>query len=434
MKNYKNTESDNEWYILYCLIDDSCKYDILSKIQLKHFSSIVTKEIYAFCSELIQKDIKIDITLLISKFSQYEIIIKQYFTPVNTKNYSLYIDELLNNYANNSIKNFGIKISKNDIGTKEIYSEIQNLIDDISDKQNDNICLIKDIIDEYFDNLLSEEETLTGIPFYIKDIDNIIDGLKSGDYIIIAGRPSMGKTSLATHIVMENVLNGVSTVFFSMEMSRNQILSKILASKLEIELWKIKKKRLNEVEKEKLINIKEALKSSPLIIDENSLLTIEDINAKVQKAKIQFPDLGLIVIDYLGLMDGKGGNRNEIVSNVSKGLKSIAKQYKVPVIALSQLSRLCELRENKRPVLSDLRDSGSLEQDADIVMFVYRDHYYNYNPQHESICEIIIGKFRDGQTGKTIVNYDLKTQTWKSILKNSRLWEYAKKFYFETKE
>jgi len=143
---------------------------------------------------------------------------------------------------------------------------------------------------------------------------------------------------------------------------------------------------------------------------------------------MKYPNLGLILIDYLQLMRGKGGNETEITSNISRGLKSIAKEFNVPIIILSQLNRLCEQRENKRPQLSDLRSSGALEQDADIILFVYRDHYYNYNPKHESLCEINVAKFRDGEVGKILVEYNLKKQYWKYIDHTSKLWEIAKKF------
>jgi replicative DNA helicase len=199
-----------------------------------------------------------------------------------------------------------------------------------------------------------------------------------------------------------------------------------------IEAWKFKKKSFRNAEEAKrFTDYIELFKKMPLIIDSTPNLDIQNMRAVIQRVKLQYPNLGLVCIDYIQKMSGPGDNQNNIVSNISKHIKGIAKMYQVPIIVCAQLSRLCESRENKRPELSDLRDSGALEQDADIVAMLYRDYYYSRNQEHKHICEILIRKFRNGETGKVVVEYNVGTQSFKSIKPNTKLFDLSKRFYYE---
>jgi len=416
------------WKIIWCLFDDKCKYDILSKVSIKHFDKDV-REVFEYCKENIQNDININKDVIKTKFPKLETIIDTYLLPVDTSVYKAYLDEFLHLYNNNRVERFGESILSKKITYNNIYEEMEELIKDVNSNVDNNIIYISDVIEELTNNLTSSEKPVEGLLTYIKDLDTRLDGLKKGDYIVIAGRPSMGKSALGSYIAYKNTLNNVPVLYFSLEMGYKQLITRMFASELEIELYKLKRGLLNEAEKTAVRNTQESFRNMPIIIDETATLDLSVIQSKIQKIKLKYPNLGLVIVDHIQLMEGAGGNRNEIIGDISRGFKVIAKKFQLPVIAISQLSRLCESREDKRPILSDLRESGSIEQDADVVIMLYRDHYYNYNPYHENLCEINIAKFREGEVGKIIVEYNLKKQYWKSINPRSSLWELTKKFY-----
>ncbi|WP_029520129.1 replicative DNA helicase [Persephonella sp. IF05-L8] len=268
---------------------------------------------------------------------------------------------------------------------------------------------IKDVIKETLNiiNELSKKDTIiTGLPSGFYDLDRLTTGFHPGDLIIIAARPAMGKTSLALSILHNvSVVDKVPAAFFSLEMSKEQIAMRLLSLEARITLKKIRSGFLSADELEKLTNTALEISKSPLFIDDTASISILDLRAKARRLKRE-KDIQLVVVDYLQLLRShrRTENRQQEVAEISRGLKALAKELNIPVISLAQLSRQAEMRSDKRPQLADLRESGSIEQDADLVMFIHRPEYYKKNPtpEEEGLAEIIIAKQRNGPTG--IVN------------------------------
>jgi replicative DNA helicase len=265
---------------------------------------------------------------------------------------------------------------------------------------------IRQVLPEVLDRLneMSESEShLPGISTGLSAVDAKITGLNKSDLLLLAARPGMGKTSFALNIALNVAKNTEKTVaVFSLEMSSEQLVTRILASEALVENTRLKTGNLRETDWQKIADAATVLNRIDMRIDDNPMLTVADMNAKCRR----LDNLGLVVIDYLQLMTSAGGksyggeSRQQVVSDISRMLKIMAKELDVPVVCLSQLSRANEKRDDKRPMLSDLRESGAIEQDADIVMFLYRDDYYNEDSEKHNIAECIIAKNRHGETGK----------------------------------
>lgn len=255
---------------------------------------------------------------------------------------------------------------------------------------------IKSVIEEI--DLRCNSNGPIGIETGFKDVDEKIGGIRNQNLLIIAARPAMGKTTLAMNIAEHNVLNNVPVLVFSAEMSRVELMERMVSSSGNLAFSRVRSGKLMDSDWPKLTVGASKLKSKPLFIDDRGGLTITQIQASARKQK-QKHGIKLIIVDYLQLLSGKGQSREQEVSAISRGLKSLAKELDVPVIALSQLSRKCEERSNKRPMSSDLRDSGAIEQDADIIAFIYRDEVYNEDSDHKGIAEIIFTKARNFETG-----------------------------------
>ena len=260
------------------------------------------------------------------------------------------------------------------------------------------------VLHKVFDHLteLSQSDSMIpGMSTGLRDLDSKINGLNNSDLVLVAARPAMGKSAFALNLGVNVAKKYHKTVaIFNLEMSREQLAMRLLASESFIELQKLATGKLSEDEWNKLCVASAALSQTDIRIDDNPSVTVADINAKCRR----LDNLGLIVIDYLQLMMGSGygkagDNRVQVVGEISRALKIMAKELNVPVICLSQLSRGPESRTDKRPLLSDLRESGSIEQDADSVMFLYRDEYYNENSEDKGIAECIVAKNRHGETG-----------------------------------
>ena len=255
---------------------------------------------------------------------------------------------------------------------------------------------------ERLNELAASDSAVPGLSTGLPDVDMAISGLNKSDLILLAARPGMGKTSFALNMLLHaGKFSGKTVVFFSLEMSREQLAMRLLASEGFVELQKLATGKLSEDEWSKLCMASAALSQTDIRIDDNPMLSVADMNAKCRR----IDSLGLVVIDYLQLMTSASGgrsgeNRQQVVSEMSRMLKVMAKELNVPVICLSQLSRANEKRDDKRPMLSDLRESGAIEQDADIVMFLYRDDYYNEDSEKRNIAECIVAKNRHGETGK----------------------------------
>jgi len=245
---------------------------------------------------------------------------------------------------------------------------------------------------------------ITGVPTGFMDLDRMTSGLQPGDLVVLAARPSMGKTAFAINIAEHVALNeGLPVAVFSMEMGAAQLAVRIVGSIGRVDQGHLRTGKLNDEEWPRLTEAIERLRSVSLHIDETPGLTPSELRANSRRLARQCGKLGLIVVDYLQLMSGSSGsdgdNRATELGEISRGLKMLAKELQCPVIALSQLNRGVEQRTDKRPMMSDLRESGAIEQDADIIMFIYRDDYYNKDSKDPGVAEIIIGKQRNGPTG-----------------------------------
>ena len=273
---------------------------------------------------------------------------------------------------------------------------------------------VKDLVLNTYEKIeyrYEHKDELTGVPTDFYELDAILNGLQKSDLIILAARPAMGKTAFALNIAQNVALKAkVPVAIFSLEMSKDQLMQRMLCSEAEIDSQRVKTGNMQSKDWEKLATAMNAFAQAPIYIDDTSGCTLTDIRAKCRRLKMQEKDLGLILIDYLQLMESSGKeDRMQQISAISRGLKILAKELDVPVIALSQLSRAVESRTDKRPMLSDLRESGSIEQDADIVMFIYRDEYYRKaedgeeeitaKAQSKGESEIIIAKHRNGSVG-----------------------------------
>ena len=292
---------------------------------------------------------------------------------------------------------------------------------DVSQKHlRQNFVSIKDVLAESFDRLDSlhiDKDSIRGIPTGFNGIDNVLAGLQKSDLIILAARPSMGKTSLALNIA-QNVATkqGVPVGIFSLEMSKEQLIDRLLASEAGIDSWKLRTGNLEDKDFEKINKAMGILAEAPLYIDDSAMANVMEMRTKARRLQSEH-DLGLIVIDYLQLMSGRAGSDNRVqeISEISRGLKGLARELNVPVIALSQLSRSVEQRNPKIPQLSDLRESGSIEQDADVVMFIYREDYYEKETEKKNIAEVLIKKHRNGPTGDVELFFQPEQTLFRSI-------------------
>ena len=252
--------------------------------------------------------------------------------------------------------------------------------------------------------LQQHDGAITGVPTGFKDVDHVFNGLQKSDLILVAARPAMGKTAFTLNIAQNvTMLYDKTVAFFSLEMGKEQLVGRILSSVAGVSSEKLRRANMDPVDWEKVIAAADRMSKSKLFIDDTPGLTVQDMRSKLRRLKVEH-GLDLVVVDYIQLMQGRNSgkgseNRQQEVSEISRNLKLIAREFNVPLIALSQLSRSVESRPDKRPVLSDLRESGSLEQDADIVIFLYRDKYYDENSEKEDNAEVLIRKNRNGSVG-----------------------------------
>ena len=270
--------------------------------------------------------------------------------------------------------------------------------------------------------LSQSDSAIPGLSTGLMDLDKKINGLNKSDLLLIAARPAMGKSAFALNIGLNVAKKTDKTVaLFSLEMSREQLAMRLLASESFVELQKLATGKLSEEEWTKLCMASAALSQTDIRIDDNPSITVAEMNAKLRRVE----NLGLVIIDYLQLMQGSGygkasENRVQVVGDISRSLKIMAKELNIPVICLSQLSRAVEGRTDKRPILSDLRESGAIEQDADSVMFLYRDEYYNENTEEKGVAECIVAKNRHGETGTVKMQWIGQYQTFAD-----REWKHA---------
>ena len=297
--------------------------------------------------------------------------------------------------------------------SKDLLNEVEQKIFNISDKrsESDGMVRIADVLataTDKIDQLFQNGDAVTGVPTGFTDLDAMTAGLHPGELIIIAGRPSMGKTALMMNMVESVAISAKKPVIvFSLEMSSESLAMRLLSSLGRIDQSKIRTGKLSDDDWPRLTSAVSMLADAPLFIDDSPSLSPAEIRAKVRRIARKEGELGLIVVDYLQLMQVPGikDNRTLEISEISRSLKILAKEAKVPVIAGSQLNRGLEQRQDKRPMMSDLRESGAIEQDADLIGFIYRDEVYNPDTAQKGTAEVIIGKQRNGATGKVKLTF-----------------------------
>jgi replicative DNA helicase len=304
--------------------------------------------------------------------------------------------------ASNDIINLGYDGSTK---IEDVLDKAEKKIFDISqEKTSDDFKSINSVLMDAYDMieyLYTNKTEMTGITTGFTDLNKKMNGLQRTDLILIAARPAMGKTAFSLNLVQNAALKGdASVAVFSLEMSKDQLVQRMLSSQSNVELKKLKTGKLAENDWPRIIDAMAVLSNAKIHIDDTPGIKISELRSKCRKLKIE-QGLDLILIDYLQLMEGEGNNesRQQEISKISRSLKIIAKELNCPVVALSQLSRAPEQRADHRPMLSDLRESGAIEQDADIVMFLYRDEYYHPDSDRKNIGEVIIAKNRHGETG-----------------------------------
>ena len=288
----------------------------------------------------------------------------------------------------------------------QILEDTEKKIFDLLQKKSaDDFVPIRDVVLSVIDKIelaAKHKGTVTGLATGFYDLDYKTSGFQPSDLILVAARPSMGKTAFVLNLDQYiAVKNKVPTAIFSLEMSKDQLVNRLLSMESKVDSQLIRTGNLSANDWEKLIESAGDISKAPLIIDDTPGISISELRSKCRKFKLE-NNLGLVIIDYLQLMSGgskRTDSRQQEISEISRSLKALAREINAPVIALSQLSRACETRPDHRPILSDLRESGAIEQDADVVMFIYRDDYYNKDTDKKNISEIIIAKQRNGPIG-----------------------------------
>jgi replicative DNA helicase len=290
--------------------------------------------------------------------------------------------------------------------TSELVDRAEQILFDLSqEKATSEFSHIELLLKDSFERITALYESgadVTGIPSGFRDLDRITSGFQEGNLIVIAARPSMGKSALGLGIAANlGVRKNVPTALFTLEMSKAEVTQRLMCSEAKVESQRLRTGKLSADDWPRLTAACDKLAKAPIYVDDTGSITMMEIRSKARRLKSKHPDLGLIIVDYMQLMTSgtTAENRVQEVSQISRSLKVLARDLDVPIVALSQLSRAVEQRHDKRPILSDLRESGSIEQDADIVMFIYRDEYYNAEESdQQGLAEVIVAKHRNGPT------------------------------------
>jgi replicative DNA helicase len=307
---------------------------------------------------------------------------------------------------------------------RELIEEAESRLFQVSQQHiKQNVVSLEAILAESFerlDDLHKDKNKLRGVPTGFKDMDNMLAGLQRSDLFVLASRPSMGKTALALNLAHNVAVQAKEPVLlFSLEMSKEQLVDRLLSMESGVDAWALRTGNLTDADFEKIGQAMGALSEAQIFIDDSPGITVSDLRTKARREAHQRP-LGLIIVDYLQLMSGgsKFGNdfnRVQEISEISRGLKGVARELNVPLLALSQLSRSVESRSPQIPQLADLRESGSIEQDADVVAFIYREEYYNPETDRKNITDILIKKHRNGPTGGVELYFDREKQRFRSV-------------------
>src|SRR5579862_6601401 len=289
--------------------------------------------------------------------------------------------------------------------TPELVDRAEQMVFDLAQHRiRGSFDHVSDLVRESFEQITRMYESggeMTGTPTGFRDVDQMTSGLQPGNLVVVAGRPSMGKSAFALGVAANlAVHHDIPVAVFTLEMSKIEVVQRFLCAEARVELQRLRTGKLTQEDWPRLVKACDTLTKAPIFVDDTRMTTMLEIRAKARRLKAREPKLGLIIVDYLQLMgSGSIEHRVQEVSQISRSLKVIAGDLEVPVMALSQLSRAVESRTDKRPLLSDLRESGSIEQDADLVMFLYRDEYYNDQSEDQGLAEVILAKHRNGPVG-----------------------------------
>ncbi len=399
------------------LIDSRCVTDVIGIVRPEDFYLQQNREIYETIYAMFNFSQPIDPVTVLNKMKELG------YRRDNSRDYIVQLMEITPTAANvvryaNIVRD--MSMLRNMVGaasdiTEMVYAQKgtpAEMLETAEKKiyalrkgeRGDSLEHIGTVLHRVFDNLeeLSRSDSLIpGLSTGLRDLDMKINGLNKSDLLLIAARPAMGKTSFALNIGLNVAKKYNSTVaFFSLEMSREQLVMRLLSGESFVDSQKMATGKLSEEEWQNLCMASAALSQTDIRVDDNPSITVAEMNAKLRRVE----NLGLVIIDYLQLMNSSGygktnENRVQAVGEISRSLKIMAKELNVPVICLSQLSRAVESRQDKRPIMSDLRESGAIEQDADAILFLYRDDYYNPNSEEKNVAECIVSKNRHGETG-----------------------------------
>ena len=433
-KSIENTEQvrELERAILGGLMLETERYDAVSEIiEFTDFEGQDHQNIFQSMGELVNSNKPLDPLTVSDRLDS-----KNLLTRAGGKNYLIDLASTSPSAAN--LEAYAGMIRQKSISRKlmKINSEISELIinpqgkeaaelldeaetkifslNDEASRTSTNIQKLDELIPqsiERMNEIAKNGSSLLGASTGYKDLDSKLQGLQKGDLIIVAARPSMGKTALSMNIVENFVLNKEilgGVLVFSLEMPAESLTTRLLASNAKIDQQKVRSASMNQADLKKFMESSSKLKDLPLYIDDSSMLSPMELRARARRIARQEPNgLSLIVVDYLQLMQLPTSQENRVnqISEISRSLKMLAKELNVPVIALSQLNRAVEQRPNKRPIMADLRDSGAIEQDADVILFIYRDEVYNEDSEEGNKAEIIIGKQRNGPIGKVNLTF-----------------------------
>ena len=367
----------------------------------------------------------------LSNFNQNEYIKKLASDTPGTANFLSYTDIVKQTSSLRKLISTASDISSiakesDSFEIESAFSEAENKLINLRDsiERKKGPVLAKDLIKPVYDNIeenLNSTTPLIGHSTGFRDLDKMTLGLQNGDLILVAGRPSMGKTAFGLSIAASFIENNIPSVFYSLEMSSRSVMYRIISILSKVELKRIfQAKELTDSDFEKIGKAVELIEKSNFFIDDTSALSPSEILSRSRKLKREQPELGLIVIDYLQLMRADQSNPSRVneISEISRATKALAKELDIPVIALSQLNRASETRTNKVPILADMRDSGALEQDADLVIFPFRPEFHEPTPENKGIARIIVAKHRNGETGESLLHWAARYTSFENLAPN----------------
>lgn len=404
------------------LIDNDALPKALEIIDLEDFYKASHKKIFEAMIKLFDKNEPIDIITLtdclkkeesledIGGISYLSALVNMVPTSANIKYHSKIIREkaLLRGLVRTAT-DIANKVYEENLDAEELVDYAEKSVFDISDKRvKVSFATLKEVIKNSFEmieHLYDKKETITGVPSGFKDLDELTSGLQKGELIVIGGRPSMGKTAFALNIAQHVGIEIREPVaVFSLEMAKEQLAFRMLCAEAMVNSSSVRKGIIRKEDWHKLTSAASRLTDAPIFIDDSSSISALELRAKARRLKMEH-GLSLVIVDYLQLMRGRGSfeRREQEISEISRSLKALAKELNVPVLAVSQLNRSVEQRRPPRPILADLRESGAIEQDADVILFLYRDEIYNKdNPANRGEAELDIAKQRNGPAGETV--------------------------------